>query len=68
MAGVVAQRDRPGYAPRPPMLAYVLVTFTGAFLLFFCQPLMGRFLLPWFGGGAAVWTVTLLFFQLLVSA
>ena len=47
----------------PPMLPYVATTFAGAFLLFFCQPMMGRFLLPWFGGGAAVWTVTLLFFQ-----
>jgi len=45
------------------MAVHALATFLGAFLLFFCQPMMGRFLLPWFGGGAAVWTVSLLFFQ-----
>ena len=37
--------------------------FLGAFLLFQVQPILGRFLLPWFGGGTGVWTVCLLFFQ-----
>jgi hypothetical protein len=32
-------------------------------LLFQVEPLMGRYILPWFGGGPAVWTVCLLFFQ-----
>jgi hypothetical protein len=27
------------------------------------QPLIGRYILPWFGGGPAVWTICLLFFQ-----
>jgi hypothetical protein len=27
------------------------------------EPLMGRLVLPWFGGSAAVWTVVVLFFQ-----
>ena len=35
----------------------------GAFLLFLVQPLIARFILPWFGGGPAVWTGCLLFFQ-----
>ena len=35
----------------------------GAFLLFQLQPLIGRYILPWFGGGPAVWTSCLLFFQ-----
>ncbi len=34
-----------------------------AFLLFQLQPIIGRYILPWFGGGPAVWTVCLLFFQ-----
>jgi hypothetical protein len=38
-------------------------TFLGAFLLFLVQPLIARYVLPWFGGGAAVWTTCLLFFQ-----
>jgi len=29
---------------------------------------MGRYVLPWFGGGPAVWTVCLLFFQVLLVA
>lgn len=37
--------------------------FLSAFLLFQLQPLVGRYILPWFGGGPAVWTSCLLFFQ-----
>jgi hypothetical protein len=37
--------------------------FLGAFLLFQIQPLMAKFILPWFGGGPGVWTVCMLFFQ-----
>ncbi len=37
--------------------------FLSAFLLFQVQPIMGRFILPWFGGTPAVWSVCLLFFQ-----
>ncbi len=37
--------------------------FLGALLLFGSQPLLGKFLLPWFGGTPAVWTTCLLFFQ-----
>jgi spermidine synthase len=43
-------------------LAYATI-FLGAFLLFQCQPIIGRVLLPKFGGGAAVWGVCLAFFQ-----
>lgn len=45
------------------MRAYALTTFFGAFLLFQVQPLIGKFILPWFGGGPGVWTTCLLFFQ-----
>ena len=45
-----------------------LTIFSGAFLLFQVQPLMGKFLLPWFGGMPEVWTICLLFFQLLLLA
>ncbi len=37
--------------------------FLSAFLLFQVQPIMGRFILPWFGGTPAVWSVCLLFFE-----
>jgi SAM-dependent methyltransferase len=42
---------------------FAAATFLGAFLLFLVQPLIARYVLPWFGGGAAVWTTCMLFFQ-----
>ncbi len=45
------------------MLAFALAIFTSAFLLFQIQPLIAKFILPWFGGGPAVWAVSMLFFQ-----
>lgn len=48
------------------MLAYAFTIFTGAFLLFQVQPLIGKYVLPWFGGGPGVWTVCMLFFQMLL--
>jgi hypothetical protein len=45
------------------MLAFALTIFTSAFLLFQIQPLITKFILPWFGGGTAVWAVSMLFFQ-----
>ena len=48
------------------MLPYALTIFTGAFLLFQVQPLIGKYILPWFGGGPGVWTTCLLFFQVVL--
>jgi SAM-dependent methyltransferase len=45
------------------MLLYALTIFVSAFLLFQIEPMMGKIILPWFGGSAAVWTTCLLFFQ-----
>jgi hypothetical protein len=45
------------------MLPYAITIFLAAFLLFQVQPMVGKFLLPWFGGSPAVWTTCLLFFQ-----
>ncbi len=50
------------------MPAFALTIFTGAFLLFQVQPLMGKFVLPWFGGSPGVWTTCMLFFQVLLLA
>ncbi len=50
----------------PRMAAYALTIFTGAFLLFQVQPLIGKYILPWFGGGPGVWTTCMLFFQVLL--
>ena len=48
------------------MAVYALTIFTGAFLLFQVQPLIGKYILPWFGGGPGVWTTCMLFFQVLL--
>lgn len=48
------------------MLPFAVSIFTGAFLLFALQPLIGKYILPWFGGGPGVWTTCLLFFQTLL--
>lgn len=50
------------------MLVYAASIFLSAFLLFQVQPLIAKFILPWFGGSAAVWSAALLFFQLILLA
>src|SRR5258708_18623104 len=47
---------------------YCVTIFTGAFLLFQVEPLLARYILPWFGGTSAVWITCMLFFQLLLVA
>jgi hypothetical protein len=44
-------------------LLHCATVFCSAFLLFSVQPLMGRLILPFFGGSAAVWSACMLFFQ-----
>ena len=48
---------------KPFQALLALVIFTGAFLLFFIQPLIASQLLPHFGGAASVWLACLLSFQ-----
>ena len=45
------------------MIAVRLFVFLGAFLLFAMEPMVGRMLLPGFGGAFHVWTTSLMFFQ-----
>jgi hypothetical protein len=45
---------------------YGCTIFLSAFLLFQVQPIVGKMVLPWFGGVASVWTICLLFFQSLL--
>ncbi len=40
-----------------------LAVFASAWLLFQVQPMVAKRLLPWFGGGTAIWTTAMLFFQ-----
>ena len=48
--------------------AFGFAIFTSAFLLFQVQLLLGKFLLPWFGGTSGIWATCLLFFQVLLLA
>lgn len=49
-------------------LPFGITIFTSAFLLFQIQLLLGKEILPLFGGASAVWTVCVLVFQLLFLA
>lgn len=53
---------------RARTLPFSLTVFAGAFLLFQVQPLLGRYVLPWFGGSPSVWTTCMLFFQVVLLA
>ncbi|CAL1241820.1 spermidine synthase [Candidatus Methylocalor cossyra] len=62
--------------PAPPRRAarllrlwlYPFTVFWSAYLLFQLEPLIGKFILPWFGGSPAVWTTCMLFFQTVLLA
>ena len=46
---------------------YALSVLLSAFLLFQIQPMIGKYILPWFGGTPTVWSTVLLFFQALLT-
>ena len=50
------------------MFAHALTILLAAFLLFLVQPVIGRYILPRYGGAPGVWTVVLLFFQVALLA
>ena len=49
------------------MSIFAISVFLSAFLLFQVQPMIGKFILPWFGGTPAVWSTVMLFFQVLLT-
>jgi hypothetical protein len=49
----------------PPLAVTI---FLGAFLVFQVQPIIARYILPWFGGSPSVWTAAMLFFQVMLLA
>src|SRR5262245_48594535 len=57
---LVVTMNRPNSA-----LAWVFAAtiFLSAFLLFEVQPILSKYILPWFGGSPAVWTTCMVFFQ-----
>src|SRR5512138_2348984 len=61
-----AVKTAPSPPGKAPMTLHAPTIFLGSFLLFLVQPLIGRYILPWFGGGPAVWTTCMLFFQMML--
>lgn len=49
------------------MILIALSLFLSSFLLFLVQPLIGKYILPWFGSSPAVWSASLLFFEVLLT-
>jgi hypothetical protein len=49
------------------MLYYIVSIFLSAFLIFQVQPMIAKYILPWFGGTSAVWSTVELFFQVLLT-
>src|SRR5688572_21073500 len=47
---------------------FVVTSFLAAALLFLVQPMVGRMVLPAFGGSPQVWTTSMLFFQVALLA
>ena len=46
---------------------FALTTFLSSFLLFLVQPLLGKYILPWYGGSSAVWITAMLFFMVALA-
>jgi hypothetical protein len=50
-------------ASKRSLVSLVIAAFLGAYLSFQIQPLVAQWMLPKFGGTAAVWSASMLFFQ-----
>ena len=46
-----------------PRLLFVVAILASAFLIFLVQPMVGKRILPWFGGAPSVWALCLAFYQ-----
>lgn len=44
-------------------LLFVTAILASSFLIFLVQPMVGKRILPWFGGTPGVWTLCLAFYQ-----
>jgi len=49
------------------MIYFAASIFLSAFLLFQVEPMIAKYILPWFGGSTAVWSTVMLFFQILLT-
>jgi hypothetical protein len=58
--------DHPPQATAAEIAPFVVTIFVSSSLLFLIQPILSKQMLPWFGGGASVWTTCLVFYQSLL--
>ena len=58
--------ERPSDPTSGLLALFAATVFGSAFLLFQVQPMIGKYILPWFGSTPGVWTTALLFFQLML--
>ncbi|MBW2293598.1 MAG: hypothetical protein JRG94_14995 [Deltaproteobacteria bacterium] len=60
----VASDDVAANDPRDSarQLLFVVAILASAFLIFLVQPMVGKRILPWFGGAPSVWTLCLAFY------
>jgi len=56
------------YNRHPILIPIAAGIFTSAWLLFQVQPMIARHILPWYGGGAGIWTTCMMFFQVFLLA
>lgn len=47
---------------------YAATILLSSFLIFQVQPLISKYILPWFGGTPGVWSTCMLFFQVVLFA
>jgi hypothetical protein len=59
---------RATWIPSPALALFGSAIFVGSGLVFLIEPMVGKMLLPLFGGTPAVWAVTLVFFQAFLLA
>ncbi len=52
--------------PNHIYISFSISIFLSSFLLFQVQPIISKYILPWFGGSSAVWITAILFFQTLL--
>ena len=60
--------QRATWIPSPTLALFGSAIFVGSGLVFLIEPMVGKMLLPLFGGTPAVWAVTLVFFQAFLLA
>jgi hypothetical protein len=47
-------------------MAFAATLILSAYLLFLVQPMVARVILPWFGGSPSLWTLCMIFFQIML--